>query len=63
MCACAQTYTHIREFDPEMPQLQTADQPMSLRGRQGFSYRSAVGARGLLNLGEKKIWIIKIGKS
>ena len=29
---------------------------------QGFSYLSEVDARGLLNLGKKSIWTIKIGK-
>ena len=32
------------------------------RYRKGFSYRSEVGTRGLLILGEKSIWPIKIGK-
>ena len=29
---------------------------------QGFSYLSEAGARGLLNLGEKSIWTIILGK-
>ena len=31
--------------------------------RQGFSYHSEVGARGLLNLGEKKHLDLQIGKT